>query len=64
VGLRAPAAASSNGVSAGLTEGYWDLVVDKIFTLKPLGTPVAVTPPRSSGASHSSLLRLTAFGAG
>jgi hypothetical protein len=35
----------ANEAGAGLTEGYWALVTDKIFTLKPSGTPVAVTPP-------------------
>jgi hypothetical protein len=34
----------ANQAGAGLTEDYWKLVVDKIYTLKPAGTPIAVTP--------------------
>ena len=41
--------ANENG--AGLDDGYWQLVLDKIYTLSPSGTPVAVTPPAAVDAA-------------
>jgi hypothetical protein len=38
----------ANASGASLGEGYWSLVVGKIYTLKPAGTPVAVTPPAAT----------------
>lgn len=35
----------ADAAGARLGEGYWNLVVGKIYTLKAVGTPVAVTPP-------------------
>ena len=31
-----------------LGEGYWNLVVARIYTLTPAGTPIAVTPPAAT----------------
>ena len=35
----------ANDHGAGLDDAYWQLVLDKIYTLSPSTTPIAVTPP-------------------
>lgn len=37
--------AEANAAGASLGDGYWKLVLDRIYTLAPGGTPVAATPP-------------------
>lgn len=37
--------AEADAAGASLGDGYWKLVLDRIYTLAPGGTPVAVTPP-------------------
>ncbi len=38
----------ADAAGAKLGEGYWDLVVARIYTLTAAGTPIAVTPPAST----------------
>jgi hypothetical protein len=38
----------ANAAGANLGEGYWSLVVGKIYTLTTAGTPIAVTPPAAA----------------